>query len=239
MSFEFANITKKITESGNDKMQTKKYFHNRNKYLNAFVNRYILGRREIDTMGALLKYFFSYDIASTNVFLDIGCGDKFLQLPIEEHGITYIGVDIDQCNFESDKLKFSDKTIDIAVMYSVIEHLKNPDNLLTEIQRILKPDGFLIIETPNWDYSSKIFYDDYTHVRPYSSKSLLRLLNDYGFHSSCCVPNLRCKPIWLYKTKLKFKIASLLPFNNDARLVPTFLKGKALGMIAIAMNGSK
>ena len=86
-------------------MQTKKYFHNRNKYLNAFVNRYILGRREIDTMGALLKYCFSYDIASTKVFLDIGCGDKFLQLPIEEHGITYIGVDIDQCNFESDKLK--------------------------------------------------------------------------------------------------------------------------------------
>jgi len=47
--------------------------------------------------------------------------------------------------------KFKDSEFDAVIMLHVIEHLKNPNIELSEIKRILKPDGLLIIETPSFD----------------------------------------------------------------------------------------
>ena len=46
---------------------------------------------------------------------------------------------------------------------------------------ILKKDGYLIITTPNFKYSYKIFYDDPTHVHPYTPKSLVKILEMNNF----------------------------------------------------------
>ena len=58
-------------------------------------------------------------------------------------------------------------------MLSVIEHIQNPTNILKEILRVLKIGGILIIITPNFKYLHKNFYDDPTHIRPYTEKSLI------------------------------------------------------------------
>jgi hypothetical protein len=71
-----------------------------------------------------------------------------------------------------------------------IEHLKNPDLMIREFSRLLKLKGKLYIEAPNarsiltpslrsgmtWN-----FFDDPTHVRPYSKGSLCSLLKSNGF----------------------------------------------------------
>ena len=54
-------------------------------------------------------------------------------------------------------MPLSAKSVDILACYSVIEHLHDPSNLLTEAKRVLKPDGYFFIETPNWQYSHKSF----------------------------------------------------------------------------------
>ena len=52
-------------------------------------------------------------------------------------------------------LGFSDKVFDLVFCSEVIEHLVNPENLLQELYRVLRPGGKLIISVPNsafWVY---------------------------------------------------------------------------------------
>ena len=48
-----------------------------------------------------------------------------------------------------DVLKEWAGTVDIVVSFAVLEHVENPIAFLKEIKSLLKPDGFLLISTPN------------------------------------------------------------------------------------------
>ena len=156
--------------------------------------------------------------------LDIGCGDGRLtmilkdRLDIEEvygvdkneHAIERarkFGVKAFICDVDKDPLPFDCEFFDIVTMIRVIEHLINPDNAIKEAYRVTKPDGILIIVTPNQasyfnrilllfgypilglDLSTKVRYK-YPfgvtstcsgHVRLYTFSSLKMLLQTYGF----------------------------------------------------------
>lgn len=45
--------------------------------------------------------------------------------------------------------RFPDSHFDAAAMYHVIEHVPSPRRELSELHRIIKPGGWLILETPN------------------------------------------------------------------------------------------
>ena len=48
-----------------------------------------------------------------------------------------------------------DHTIDLCICDWVLEHIKHPDVFFSEIQRVLKPSGYLCIRTSNrWSYVS-------------------------------------------------------------------------------------
>ena len=106
--------------------------------------------------------------------------------------------------------------------------------MFTEFNRVLKKDGILYITTPNWIYSSDIFYDDPTHVKPYTPKSLESIMNLYNFKNIQTFPGLRCKPKWFYSGRNRFfKGRYLLPFSGNNNFAPNFLKGSAKSIIAI------
>lgn len=70
-----------------------------------------------------------------------------------------------------------------GVLFShVIEHLQIPEvkKAVAEIRRVLKPGGQVLVVTP---INSCIFWDDPTHVRPYT-KWALRTLFSVGFTES-------------------------------------------------------
>lgn len=53
------------------------------------------------------------------------------------------------------KLPYTDNTFSIVFSRSVFEHLAEPEQVMREIHRVLKPGGVCIILTPNrYDYSS-------------------------------------------------------------------------------------
>lgn len=95
-----------------------------------------------------------------SVVCDIGCGPsaQFLKkiAPLIKYGF---GFDKNIQNYENSKIKIrkikilnkiplSDKTVDIITMLAVLEHLKKPEQVLSECFRILKRDGKLILTTP-------------------------------------------------------------------------------------------
>ena len=73
-------------------------------------------------------------------------------------------------------------------MIHIIEHLRNPIDDLKEIKKKIKSNGYLIVETPDFDcamarkYNTKFrLLHDKTHISLFSSESLVRLLCDLKF----------------------------------------------------------
>ena len=52
-------------------------------------------------------------------------------------------------DFSKDKLKIQDNFFDLIICKDVFEHLINPNHLVKEIHRILKPNGLLLSHVPN------------------------------------------------------------------------------------------
>ena len=93
--------------------------------------------------------------------LDLGCGDGDYSVRLQEMGFEVIAGDMDvkrfrhadKINFKvcdiTKKLPFEDATFDYVLFLEVIEHLKNPYDVMAELSRILKKGGKVIISTPN------------------------------------------------------------------------------------------
>ena len=155
--------------------------------------------------------------------------DRYLESAFGYRSISYTGLDINDCDFDIDNLPYDDCSFDLIVSLAVIEHLSNPIKFLAECFRVLSPGGILYVTTPNWQMDYLNFYNDYSHVSPFTPSSLSSAFRDVGLMNTSTYPGLRCKPDWYYKGKFRFlKAYYLLPFRGSARYVPGFLKGHAV-----------
>ena len=177
--------------------------------------------------------------------LDVGCGDGALvELLNSKKNINAKGIDINQgIDFETDKLPFKENEFDFVVMYSVLEHLYNPGNILSEIKRVLKKNGFMIAIIPNYDPSRLIscnrkFYHDPTHVHPYNPVSLQHLMRLYNFEK--CFLGLwtikKSAILWKMPMNFQFFIGAITPFAGNKKTCPSFLKGKSKTMLCVFKN---
>lgn len=76
---------------------------------------------------------------------------------------------------------------DIIVMLQVLEHIVKPGELLREVFRLLKPDGYLYVDVPNIDSASfnylnqkHVHISSYGHVSMFNRESLIKLCERYG-----------------------------------------------------------
>jgi 2-polyprenyl-3-methyl-5-hydroxy-6-metoxy-1,4-benzoquinol methylase len=194
-----------------------------------------LGYREVQTLK-LLGAEVGFSACPGATLLDLGCADRFLEPACTNEGWNYTGLDYNDVDFEVGKLSVAANSVDIAISLAVIEHLREPENFISEIFRCLKPGGLIYLSTPNFQLDWKNFYNDPTHVRPYTPTSLEELLRLNGFMSPATFPGIRCKGIGWYRGKNRFlKAYYLLPFRNDTRFpVPSFLKGHARSIFSVA-----
>lgn len=102
------------------------------------------------------------EIPENSFLVDLGCGfnGDFLKTisPKIKKGIGFdlsvshkkLPPNIQLKSFNlSQKLPISSQTVEIVTILAVIEHVHNPQQLLEEAYRILKPTGKLIITTPS------------------------------------------------------------------------------------------
>jgi SAM-dependent methyltransferase len=94
------------------------------------------------------------------IVLDIGAGKGDASHPCRRSGITLIGVDeswdvkenqnLDEYLVQdAESLPFESETIDLVFSDFTFEHLESPRLVVSEIQRVLKPQGFLVFRTVN------------------------------------------------------------------------------------------
>jgi SAM-dependent methyltransferase len=126
--------------------------------------------------------------------LDVGSGKGNHLVGFSRRGMVTSGLDkrkecleaLDQfdirvCDLEKDPFPFSEGSFDCVFSKSVIEHVANTDNFFSEIFRVLRPGGLTVLLTPDWQTQAHIFWDDYTHVKPWTRKGLQNALNIHGF----------------------------------------------------------
>ena len=137
--------------------------------------------------------------------LDIGCGVGYFSQLLSNFGSELHGLDISEesvsiCksniseNFtvgNAESLQYSDNQFDKILCSEVLEHLKNDLKAVTEMWRILKPNGTVLITVPSTEgiFGSKIKnimhdHDDgpEKHEREgYTNIQIVKLLENSGF----------------------------------------------------------
>lgn len=90
--------------------------------------------------------------------LDIGCADRWIE-PHLPGGCDYIGLDYlatgglmygarPDIFADASRLPLRDASIDTVLMLEVLEHLRHPAQALSEITRVLRPGGQLLLTMP-------------------------------------------------------------------------------------------
>lgn len=134
-----------------------------------------------------------FNIKPNSKVLEIGCGrcdflNEFFKNGYECYGIDReiienednSGLILKKVDISTNKFPFPDEYFDVVYHKSVIEHLYYTDNLMNESLRVLKKNGKLIILTPDWISQMKNFYEDYTHVKPFTVNAVNDLFNVYN-----------------------------------------------------------
>ena len=215
----------------------KKYVKNIKSY---FETKDKDSERLFVTINKFLDFSKLKQLSKNCKLLDLGSGSGSFVNICKHNGILAKGLDAgtNNINFENDKISEPDRSYDFITMINIIEHLNNHKNIMSEIKRILKVDGYLIIMTPNFKYCYKKFYDVPTHVTPFTNKSINEFLKLHDFKEISNVPFLVNKSLFFWKSKFKYFLASLLPFTHHeylgSILIPKFLRGKSTSMISVS-----
>lgn len=142
--------------------------------------------------GRLWRVWNRYFKDMDGRILDAGCSvGNFISLSPEK----IVGIDIDTdaievckkrgfdvCYADLDKgLEFPDDYFDAIYSNHSIEHTQYPILTLNEFYRVLKEGGKLVLFTPNVYRDKFKFFDEYTHKKPFTPKSLEEIAYNAGF----------------------------------------------------------
>jgi SAM-dependent methyltransferase len=125
----------------------------------------------------------------SGTLLDVGCGNmpyKSLLLAPQGFAKDYIGMDIDNRLYRKPdvfwdgcSIPMASNSADCAVATEVIEHIPDPENVMKEIYRVLKPGGTFFFTVPFLWPLHDVPGDQYR----YTPFSLERHLSNAGFET--------------------------------------------------------
>ena len=140
--------------------------------------------------------------------LDVGCGSGDWLLSMRELGWEVTGVDFDKnavrvgrergLTIHSgalEQLNFPNDSFDAITLNHVIEHVPNPVETLRECLRILKPNGKLVVFTPNGSSLGHRIFKEYwrglespRHLHIFTHDSIYQALRQAGYQNIAVLP---------------------------------------------------
>jgi O-antigen biosynthesis protein len=164
---------------------------------------------ELDDNTSVKKMFIM--IGSNKRVVDFGCGTGYLSWVLNKQGCTVTGVEINphaakiaekycqevivsDLDFVSVKDILPHQEFDVAIFGDILEHLRNPWQVLRDVKQVLKKDGYIVASIPNiahgairlallqgkFDYMELGILDN-THLRFFTRKSVESLFEDSGY----------------------------------------------------------
>lgn len=118
--------------------------------------------------------------------LDVACGEGYGSAILAAQAKRVVGVDISAeavahatttyegvanlsfLNGSASALALPAGSFDAVVSFETIEHLTEQEEMLSEIRRVLRPNGFLILSSPN----KKVYSDDRNYANEFHAKEL-------------------------------------------------------------------
>lgn len=118
------------------------------------------------------RYAFALPFTGNKKVLDIACGTGYGLALLKKNASAVVGVDIDflaakqaRAEWSSNTsvllgdatgLPFADQSFDVVTSFETLEHLHNRSGFLSELKRIIKGAGTLILSTPNANYTKPV-----------------------------------------------------------------------------------
>ena len=143
--------------------------------------RIVPGKVNADLLNEhLCRYRFAERLVEEKVVLDIGSGvgygsqvlaakaSSVIAVDLSEEAVRYAskeypGNNIHMVAGDGHDLPLAKDSVDVVVSFELIEHLHRQKDHLLELGRVLRPNGFLIISTPN-----QVFYtQESNRVNPF------------------------------------------------------------------------
>ena len=174
-------------------------------------------RRDV-VWRALWRFYFSRVVPADGCVLDLGCGygsfinqvvarrrialDNWPQFPrFVAQGVEAVVGDVRDLDF------LPDDEVDFAFASNLFEHLLQAEfsQVLDNLRSKLSLRGTLTILQPNYRYAYREYFDDYTHITPYSHVSLPDFLIANGYQVLKVIP--RFLPLTV---KSRIPVSSLL-----------------------------
>lgn len=150
-----------------------------------------------DTVDHLHRYAIALNYVEGKTVLDIASGEGYGSNLLCKSAKFVYGVDIDEMtvreaqqkyqaeNLEyrvgsTDAIPLESGTVDVVISFETIEHHDKHEEMLLEIKRILKPDGVLIISTPDkYFYSDKRNFKNKFHIKELYKNEFVELISSY------------------------------------------------------------
>lgn len=208
--------------------------------LETFYSSYWDGSVAVSTPSTR-RYYFAQSLARVSFLedyvrlpgspfvLDMGAGLGLFQSALVRRGYSpnYTAVEPDQQQSAALASRFGSERVfarlddipenaryDLIVLAHVLEHVPNPNELVSTLLARLAPTGTLLIEVPNRDFRYKANYD--SHLLFFDSDSLSRLLQRHGSVIG---------PVTVGRMVSGLKITQLRPDSGWSRAAKELIKG--------------
>lgn len=141
----------------------------------------------------LHRYHFASRFCQGKRVLDVACGEGYGSRILSNAAASVVGVDISaeavahaRSKYAVSSLEFveasaallplPDDSFDVVVSFETIEHHDQHEEMLSEIRRVLRPGGLLVLSSPNKQhYSIEPGYSNPYHVKELFREELLAL----------------------------------------------------------------
>ncbi len=156
--------------------------------------RYVYNPNREPVWKEICRYLQKRYIPVTSKILDVGAGYcHFINnIPgAEKHALDTSPIILEYANENvithvqscTNMESISSDFFDVVFASNLFEHLTREElcQTLSELNRVLKPKGNLILIQPNYRYCYREYFDDYTHLQVFSHIAMCDLLKVSGF----------------------------------------------------------
>lgn len=174
------------------------------------------------------RYLFARQLVRGKFVLDAACGSGYGTAILAQRAYRVAGIDVSEetvayckqyyqrdntqfVNMDCANLAFPKESFDLVVSFETLEHIKKVERFVQELHRVLKPDGQLIISTPNRDIYAlynKNRKNEY-HTREFDENGFRELME----------PHFEIEKIYGQRYFSKKDIPLLVPYTSSQ--IPT------------------